>query len=173
MKAVEESLKHLRPSTSIYYRPAGRTMTYPGRNLRALDDLVKAGKVRYLGCSNEPAWRLTKAFWISEQTATQSALSAHSHRTASVHGGTNFEREHEAVCLDRASGSFLTARCKGLVDGKYRREAVADGDAAEGLKILHREEFPAHGSVRRRGKAHNASVVTQMALAWLLLQRPR
>ena len=35
--------------------------------LRALDDLVRSGKVRYIGCSNYPAWLLTKGLWISDR----------------------------------------------------------------------------------------------------------
>lgn len=67
MKAVEESLRRLQTDYIDLYQVhhVDRETTAQER-LRALDDLVRQGKVRYIGVSNEYAWRLCDALWISE-----------------------------------------------------------------------------------------------------------
>ena len=66
MKAVEDSLKRLRTDYIDLYqfhKPDPRTPIE--ETLRALDDLVRQGKVRYIGCSNFAAWQVADAAWIS------------------------------------------------------------------------------------------------------------
>ena len=67
MKAIEDSLRRLQTDYIDLYQihHVDRETTTEER-LRALDDLVHQGKVRYIGCSNEYAWRLCDALWISE-----------------------------------------------------------------------------------------------------------
>jgi aryl-alcohol dehydrogenase-like predicted oxidoreductase len=67
MRAVEESLTRLQTDyLDIYYIHHVDTQTSLEEALRALDDLVHQGKVRYIACSNFEAWRLMEALWISE-----------------------------------------------------------------------------------------------------------
>ncbi|MDW8171043.1 MAG: aldo/keto reductase [Anaerolineae bacterium] len=67
IQACEDSLRRLQTEYIDLYQ-----VHYPDEEtpleetLRALDDLVRAGKVRYVGCSNYPAWLLMKALWISD-----------------------------------------------------------------------------------------------------------
>jgi aryl-alcohol dehydrogenase-like predicted oxidoreductase len=138
--------------------------------LRGLDDLVKAGKVRYIGCSNEPAWRLCKALWISERNNLNRFIS--SQPSYSLVNRAEFEREHEAVCLDQGVGVIPYSPLQGgFLTGKYRRGVVAESERAEGLKRYFTERnFQLIDLLEEHGKAHNATI-TQMALAWLL-QRP-
>jgi 1-deoxyxylulose-5-phosphate synthase len=88
MRSVEESLRRLQTDyIDLYQTHWPHYDTPQEETLRALDDLVKAGKLRYIGCSNEPAWRLTKALWISDAT-TSTVLSAPSRLTAWCGGPT-------------------------------------------------------------------------------------
>lgn len=67
MKAVEDSLTRLKTDyLDIYYIHHVDVETPIEETLRALDDLVGQGKVRYLACSNFEAWRLMDALWISD-----------------------------------------------------------------------------------------------------------
>ena len=67
MHAVEDSLQRLQTDyIDIYYIHHVDTQTPLDEMLRALDDLVHQGKVRYIACSNYEAWRLLEAIWISD-----------------------------------------------------------------------------------------------------------
>ena len=67
MDAIEDSLKRLQMDhVDVYYIHHVDVETPLEEMLRALDDLVHQGKVRYIACSNYQAWRLCEALWISE-----------------------------------------------------------------------------------------------------------
>ena len=67
MNAVEDSLQRLQTDyIDLYYIHHVDTQTPLDEMLRALDDLVRQGKVRYTACSNYQAWRLMEALWISD-----------------------------------------------------------------------------------------------------------
>ena len=66
MRAVEASLKRLKTDYIDLYQMHKPDPTTPiEETLRGLDDLVKAGKVRYIGCSNFAGWELSEALWTS------------------------------------------------------------------------------------------------------------
>ncbi|GER90478.1 oxidoreductase [Dictyobacter vulcani] len=67
-QAVEDSLRRLQTDYIDLYQMHFPDYETPiDETLRALDDLVHSGKVRYIGCSNYPAWLLTKALWTSDK----------------------------------------------------------------------------------------------------------
>lgn len=67
IQAVEASLRRLQTDyLDLYQMHAPDPETPLDETLRALDDLVRSGKVLYIGCSNYPAWLLTKALWTSD-----------------------------------------------------------------------------------------------------------
>lgn len=67
MQGVEESLRRLGTDyIDIYYAHMPDPATPVEETLRAMDDLVHQGKVRYIACSNFHAWQLCKALWVSE-----------------------------------------------------------------------------------------------------------
>jgi aryl-alcohol dehydrogenase-like predicted oxidoreductase len=67
MQAIEDSLRRLQMDyVDIYYIHHVDVQTPLEEMLRALDDLVHQGKVRYIACSNYEAWRIMEALWISE-----------------------------------------------------------------------------------------------------------
>lgn len=68
VKAVEASLKRLKTDwIDLYYVHFNDPFTPVDETLRALDDLIRAGKVRYIGVSNFPAWRLVESVWTAKQ----------------------------------------------------------------------------------------------------------
>ncbi len=171
MKAVEDSLRRLQTDyIDLYQTHWPHYDTPQEETLRALDDLVKAGKVRYIGCSNEPAWRLTKALWISDKHNLNRFIS--SQPPYSLVRRADFERESEALCLDQGVGVIPYSPLQGgFLTGKYRRDSQPESVRAEGLKRFFTERnFDLIDLLESLGKAHNASVA-QVALAWLL-QRP-
>src|SRR4029079_8009353 len=88
--------------------------------LETFNDLVRAGKVRYVGCSNYPAWRLALALGTSERlhVARYDSLQPH----YNVAHRDEFERELEALCLDQKIGVIpYSPLAGGFLTGKYRR----------------------------------------------------
>jgi aryl-alcohol dehydrogenase-like predicted oxidoreductase len=68
MDAVEASLRRLQTDfIDLYQTHSMDTDTPIEETMRALDDLVRQGKVRYVGCSNYSAWRLCQALWASDR----------------------------------------------------------------------------------------------------------
>ena len=67
MDAIEGNLRRLGTDyVDVYYTHTPDSTTPIEETLRALDDLIHQGKVRYIGCSNYPAWQLCKALWVSD-----------------------------------------------------------------------------------------------------------
>src|SRR5579883_3472973 len=68
INAVEASLKRLKTDwIDLYQLHQPDPLTPIEETLRALDDLIHQGKVRYIGCSNYQAWQLAKALWVSDK----------------------------------------------------------------------------------------------------------
>jgi aryl-alcohol dehydrogenase-like predicted oxidoreductase len=168
MKAVEDSLRRLQTDyIDLYQTHWPHHDTPQEETLRALDDLVKAGKIRYIGCSNEPGWRLMKAMWLSDKYNLNRFISVQP--PYSLVKRAEFERELEAVCLDQGVGVIPYSPLQGgFLTGKYRRDTTPDSVRAEGLKRFFTEQnFALINLLEALGKDRNASV-TQMALAWML-----
>lgn len=167
-ETVEDSLKRLQTDYIDLYQTHWPHFDTPQEEtLRALDDLIRAGKVRYIGCSNEPAWRLMKAMWISDKNNLNRMISAQP--PYSLVRRADFEREQEAVCLDQGVGVIPYSPLQGgFLTGKYRRNTTPDSVRADELKKYSTEKnFRLIDLLEERGKAYQASVA-QMALAWLL-----
>ena len=89
--------------------------------LRALDDLIRQGKVRYIGCSNLPAWQVVEARWTSRHLGLNAFVSCQDEYSLVVRG-----IERELVPAMEAYGMgllpYFPLGC-GLLTGKYRRDA--------------------------------------------------
>ncbi len=171
LKAADDSLRRLGTDyIDIYQTHWPRSDAPQEETMQALDDLVRAGKVRYIGCSNEPAWRLCKSLWISERE--------HLHRFISLQppyslvNRAKFERENEALCLDQGVGVIPYSPLQaGFLTGKYRRDTKPESVRAEGLKHYFTEQNYALIDLLEQIASPRNATVTQIALAWLL-QRP-
>lgn len=127
MAAVEASLKRLRTDWIDLYQlhqPDPRTPIE--ETLRALDDLVRQGKLRYIGCSNLPAWQVVEAQWTARHHNLAAFVSAQDEYSL-------LERriERELLPALRAYGLGLLPYyplAGGLLTGKYRRDAPPPAD---------------------------------------------
>lgn len=120
MEAVENSLRRLKTDyIDLYQYHFPDALTPIEETLRALDDLVKQGKVRYLGCSNLPAWQLLDASWTSRHHQLHSFLS-----TQAEYNLISRSAETELFPAMRRTGMTLLPYfplASGLLTGKYRK----------------------------------------------------
>jgi aryl-alcohol dehydrogenase-like predicted oxidoreductase len=168
MKAVEDSLRRLDTDyIDLYQTHWPHPDTPMEETLRALDDLIRQGKIRYIGFSNEPAWRIVKSLWISDKYNLNRFIS--SQPAYSLVKRDEFEREQEAVCLEFGIGVIPYSPLQGgFLTGKYRRDQVPDSVRANGLERFFSEKnFQLIDLLDERGRVHGATV-TQMTLAWML-----
>lgn len=172
MQAVDDSLRRLQTDSIDLYQTHWPDEDTPlEETLRALDDLVRQGKVRYLGASNHPAWLLMKTLWVSDRLGLARYESLQPHYNL-VHRA-EFERELQTVCRDQQLGVIpYSPLAGGFLTGKYRRHqpppAGARG-AASGSVQRHMTErnFKLIDRLEELGRAHGASIA-QTALAWML-----
>src|SRR5579864_8838918 len=122
MKAIDDSLKRLQiDSIDLYQTHSPDGDTPLDETLRALDDLVHSGKVRYIGASNHAAWLLTKSLWISDKhdLARYDCIQPHYH----LLNRAEVEPDLAAVCLDQGIGMIpYSPLAGGFLTGKYTRE---------------------------------------------------
>jgi len=169
MKAVEDSLTRLGTDyIDLYQIHRPDWLTSVEDILRTLDDLVRAGKVRYIGCSNLPAWHLMKALAVSREQhldrfrCTQSFYSL---------AGRDLERDTIPLIRDQGLGLLVwSPLAGGFLSGKFTRTG---GDEA-----ARRARFDFPPVDKEKGyaildvltaiaQAHGATV-PQIALAWIL-----
>ncbi len=171
VRACEDSLRRLGTDRIDLYQTHSFDAETPiDETLRALDDLVRAGKVLYIGASNLPAWRLTKALWVSDKLnlARYDSLQPHynlAHRA-------EFERELMPLCEEERLGVIpYSPLAGGFLTGKYRRNQAPAGARAESIKAryLNDRGFALLDAVDDVAKAHNATQA-QVSLAWLMRQ---
>ncbi len=173
MTAVEDSLRRLDVDYIDLYQTHWPDHDTPlDETLRALDDLVAAGKVRYIGASNHAAWLLTKALWISDKYGLA--------RYDSIQPHYNLLNRHEvepdlaALCLDQGIGMIpYSPMAGGFLTGKYTRDHVpADSRGAQNEQIAAyctEQNFRIVDALREMGEQRGATVA-QMTLAWQLTQ---
>ena len=134
IKACEDSLRRLQTDYIDLYQTHFYDEATPiEETMAALDTLVRQGKVRYVGCSNYPAWRLTHALWVSDKQnlVRYDAIQPHynlAHRA-------EFERETKDLCVHFGLGVIpYSPLAGGFLTGKYRRDAVVESARGEGVR---------------------------------------
>lgn len=169
MQAVEASLRRLQTDYIDLYQTHWPDNDTPiEETLRALDDLIKQGKVRYIGASNYAAWELMESLWAAERlnTARYDSLQPHYnllHRA-------EFERELRAVCEKFEIGVIpYSPLAGGFLTGKYRRgQPLPESVRAGGLRhAMTDKNFDLIEKMDAMARAHNATI-SQVALAWML-----
>jgi aryl-alcohol dehydrogenase-like predicted oxidoreductase len=176
IQACEDSLRRLKTDYIDLYQVHSPDPATPlDETLRALDSLVQAGKVRYIGASNYPAWLLMKALWTSDRGgwARFDCLQPH----YSLLHRAEYERELAAVCLDQGIGVIpYSPLAAGFLTGKYTRAAKAAGTRPEttrgGSSLITRLTVDDHAytvveAVQAIAQAHETTA-SRVALAWLL-----
>jgi aryl-alcohol dehydrogenase-like predicted oxidoreductase len=123
LRACEDSLRRLATEHIDVYHVHGYDGCTPVEEmLGALDDLVRAGKVRYIACSNHAAWHLMKELAVSQQRGLERfvALQAYYNLLA-----RELEHEHLPLCRDQGVGVLVwSPLAGGLLSGKFRPGAA-------------------------------------------------
>ena len=127
MQAAENSLRRLGTDfIDLYQIHFPDAQTPIEETLRALDDLVRQGKVRYIGCSNFAGWQVVEAAWTSRSASLAPFVSAQNFYNLLER---NVERELVPACNAYGLGLLpYFPLASGLLTGKYRRgEAAPEG----------------------------------------------
>ena len=139
--------------------------------MRALDDLVRQGKVRYIGCSNFSGWQLMKALAISDKRGWERFVTLQALYSLLAR---ELENELVPLCLDQGLGILVWSPLSGgFLSGKYRRgqpQPKGTRLSAPQPRFLQLDEekgFDIVEELERIAKAHNATVA-QAALNYLL-----
>ncbi|MEI8132094.1 MAG: aldo/keto reductase [Leptolinea sp.] len=169
MKAVEDSLRRLQTDYIDLYQTHWVDENTPiEETLAVLTDLVHQGKVRYIGCSNIPAWRLVESLWVSEHyhQARYDSLQPHYHLL--------LRREFESELADgcRAYGVGVipySPLAGGFLTGKYRRGQTDTGSQRNVSRYFNDHNWDLLDLMEKIGKSREKSI-SQIALGWLLSQ---
>jgi aryl-alcohol dehydrogenase-like predicted oxidoreductase len=169
-RACEDSLRRLQTDHIDLYQCHWADLTTPiEETLNALDDLVRAGKVRYIGASNYPAWRLMEALWTSDRRGYAAFVSYQPEYSLVERAG--FEIEAMPLCKHHGLGVIpYSPLAAGFLTGKYRRDGTPpESVRAQGNLSRYGNEqgWSAIEALDEIGKAHGKSVA-QTALAWQL-----
>ena len=171
IQAVEDSLRRLKTDYIDLYQIHWDDVETPmDETLRALDDLVHQGKVRYLGCSNISAWRLMKALCTSDKLGLARYDSLQPHYSL-VHR-SEFEAELKSLCESEAVGVIpYSPLAGGFLTGKYRSDAPQPDSARAGgaKKYFNDRGWRILHAVEKAAEERGATPL-QIALAWQLTQ---
>ena len=170
MDAVHASLDRLGlDHIDLYQMHSTDVVTPVEETLRALDDLVREGTIRYAGVSNWQGWRIAKAQTLCEARGWARLASVQSYYTLA---GRDLERDIVPAIQDAGMGLMVwSPLAGGLLSGKYGR----DGSGPEGARrvsfdfphVDKERAFACIDAMRPIAEGHGASVA-QVALAWLL-----
>jgi aryl-alcohol dehydrogenase-like predicted oxidoreductase len=169
LRAVEDSLRRLQTDyIDLYQTHAPDLKTPIDETLRALDDLVRQGKVRYAGCSNYNGYQLMEATLTARHAGLHEFVSLQPHY--SLVERENFERHTLPVVGQFGLGIIpYSPLGRGFLTGKYRRgQPLPDSLRAAGVKgLLTDKNFDLLDKLEALGQARSATPA-QMALGWLL-----
>lgn len=174
----EESLRRLRTDWIDLYQFHSSHAAIPiDESLRALDDLVRAGKVRYIGTSNFTAWQEVEALWAAQEL--------HLNRPVCSQPAYNLldrRAERELIPMARSYGLAVipwSPLAQGFLTGKYRRDTIpTDGRLTAGAGVQETGNVEKHHQERVFDlidllielAAAKGCTVSQLALAWCLQQ---
>ena len=172
LDCVKASLQRLQLDHIDLYQIHGFDNATPiEETVRALDQLVRHGHVRYVGVSNWAAWQIVKALGIAEKLGLSRFESLQAYYTVA---GRDLERELIPMLASEGLGLMVwSPLAGGLLSGKYGR----DQQAEEGSRrtqfdfppVDRPRAFDCVDAMRPIAQAHGVSVA-QIALAWLLYQ---
>ncbi|MDQ2780477.1 MAG: aldo/keto reductase [Pseudomonadota bacterium] len=172
LQAVKASLKRLQLDHIDLYQIHGFDPATPiEETVRALDNLVQHGHVRYVGVSNWAAWQITKALGISERLGVARFESLQAYYTIA---GRDLERELVPMMASEGVSLMVwSPLAGGLLSGKFDRNTEAQKGsrrASFDFPPVDRDRaFDCIDAMRPIAAAHQVSVA-QVALAWLLHQ---
>jgi aryl-alcohol dehydrogenase-like predicted oxidoreductase len=176
MTAVEDSLRRLKTDwIDLYQMHRVDPRTPIEETLRALDDLIRQGKVHYIGCSNFAAWQMTEAAWTARTAGLNRFVSCQDEYSL-VHRAP----EMELIPAARKLGFGLLPYfplASGLLTGKYRRNTPlpAGTRLAKTQRLADRYLTERNWAIAEKlGEFAEARGRTtlELAFSWLLAQSP-
>ncbi|ACS30806.1 aldo/keto reductase [Micrococcus luteus] len=172
VRAVEDSLRRLGTDwIDLYQFHTPDPATPIQETLRALDDLVRSGKVRYVGHSNRAGWQIAQAEYVARELGVERFVSAQNHYNL-------LDRRAELEVVPAAAEFGLGVLpyfplANGLLTGKY-----SQGDAPEGSRLSHvRQNMVADADLEQlaafgRFARERGITEVQAAIGWLAAQGP-
>lgn len=172
MTAVEASLRRLKTDwIDLYQMHYFDPLTPLEETLRALDDLVHQGKVRYIGCSNFATWQIVEAQWTSRHYNLHSFVTCQDEYSLLVR-----QIEQEKLPVMQAYGLGLLPYfplASGMLTGKYTRDARPGSDTRFGAwkrlgdRYSTSENWAAVEALKEFAESRGHSL-TELAFSWLL-----
>jgi len=172
MHEVEASLQRLGTDyIDLYQTHQFDPLTSLEDTLRTLDDLVRSGKVRYIGCSNLAAWQVMKALGISRHNNLEPLKTVQCYYSIA---GRDLEREIIPLVKDQNLGLLIwSPLAGGFLSGKFTRAEAGDEDSRRAkidVPPVNKEKaYQIIDVMQEVAKTHAVSVA-QIASAWLLHQ---
>lgn len=175
----EESLRNLQTDYIDLLQFHSSHATIPiDESLRALDDLVRAGKVRYIGTSNFTAWQEMELLWAAKELGLNRHVS-----TQPAYNLLDRRAERELLPMAQSYGIAVipwSPLAQGFLTGKYRRDSVAPGEG----RLTVNAGVQQSGGVDSHGQeqafdliellvelaAEKGCTVSQVTLAWTMVQ---
>ena len=170
MDQVEKSLSRLRTDyIDLYQIHWWDPYTPVEETLRALDDLISQGKVRYFGCSNFDAWQVCESIWTSSSLGINSFVSVQPHYSMLER---SVEKELIPFCEKYDLGILpYFPLANGFLTGKYKRDqAIPDGtrlQSADRFEVMSEKNFDILDKLIEFSSERGKSVL-DLAFAWLL-----
>ena len=175
MSACEGSLRRLKTDfVDLYQIHMQDTTVRIEETLRALDDLVTQGKVRYIGCSNYAGYRLVESLWTSDKLRTHRFESVQLQWSLLERGA---EREMIPACRTFGLGTLIwSPLASGFLSGKYRRDQPLPTGARltewkDTMKRLGTERSYALLDVLDKVAKRREATPAAVSIAWLLAKR--
>ncbi|MET0795210.1 MAG: aldo/keto reductase [Polyangiaceae bacterium] len=170
LSSIDASLRRLGLDYVDLYQTHGFDPVTPiEETVRALDDVVRAGKVRYVGFSNLPAWVASHAITFAEQNGLARFQSAQVYYSIA---GRDIEREVAPMCKARGLAILpWSPLAGGLLSGKFDPEKKGPADARRAsfdFPPVNMERLPRVLSALRKVAEETGTSVARVALAWQL-----
>ena len=168
MNQVDASLERLQLDHIDLYQIHGWDPATPmEETLRALDDIVRSGKVRYIGVSNWAAWQIAKALGLSERQRLERFVSLQAYYSLA---GRDIEREIVPMLESEGVGLMVwSPLAGGFLSGKYTRDGTEEGRRKEfDFPPIDKDKGYDAVEVMQDIAREKSASVPQIALAWLL-----
>jgi 1-deoxyxylulose-5-phosphate synthase len=172
MDAVDNSLRRLQTDFIDLYQAHSMDPGTPiEETLRAFDDLVRQGKVRYIGCSNYAPWRLCQALFTSDRLGLARYDCVQPYYNLIDRRG--FEQEKAELVREEGLGVIpYSPQAMGFLTGKHRGREHAPEDTRGSIdsrmqSYFTEQNFRLLDAMEAIGKAHDKSLA-QVSLGWLL-----
>jgi aryl-alcohol dehydrogenase-like predicted oxidoreductase len=171
MSAVDASLRRLKTDwIDLYQLHSPDPLTSIEESLRALNDLIRQGKVRHIGCSNLRAWQVVEAQWTARQLGLDAFVSCQDEYSLLVR-----DPERELIPMMEAYGLGLLPYfplASGLLTGKYKRNEPVPEGARLATMTKFSERFLTEANWEVLGRledfcAKRGHSLLELALSWL------